>query len=91
MQTPSTTYRTPFQLLQGVHDWNGYVAALQMCDRWWSHRREWSVLGDDCSWQVTVRDLYEVATHEDWSELRDDDRRNLRQPDIAGQAVQPWI
>lgn len=77
MPTPNAPYRTPFQLLERVQDWTGYVAALEQCDRWWSHRREWSVLGDHCSWRVTVRDLHEVAAHEDWRELSCGDRRNL--------------
>lgn len=74
---PVTHVGTPIQLLEGVRDWKGYVSALNSCDRWWSDRRSWSVLGDRNSWRETVEVLYDVIGHEDWGELGEYDRRRL--------------
>jgi len=53
------------QLLKGVRDWKSYVAALEQCDGWWSNRRSWSVLADQCSWRETVEVLHDVVSHQD--------------------------
>ena len=67
----------PSELLQGVRDWRSYVAALQECDTWWSHRHSWSVLGEQCSWRETIAVLHDVLKWDDWGELGDYDRRRL--------------
>ena len=67
----------PKQLFQTVRDWRSYVAAVQQCNSWWSHRQSWSVLGERCSWRETIDVLQEVLKWEDWGELGDYNRRRL--------------
>ena len=74
---PNTVDLDPLQLLQGVGDWQTYVAALGQCDRWWSNRHSWSVLGDQASWRETVEVLHDVISHPDWSEIDQYDRLRL--------------
>ena len=68
---------TPMQLLEGVQDWGSYVTALHQCDGWWSNRRSWSVLGEQCSWRKTVEVLHDIIGQEDWGELGEYDRLRL--------------
>ena len=67
----------PSELLQGVRDWRSYVAALQQCDIWWSHRHSWTVLGEHSSWRETTAVLHDVIRCDDWGELGEYDRRRL--------------
>lgn len=67
----------PSELLQGVRDWRSYVAALQQCDTWWSHRQSWTVLGEHSSWRETIAVLHDVIRCDDWGELGEYDRRRL--------------
>ena len=71
------TFVTPMQLLEGVQGWRSYVTALHRSDGWWSNRRSWSVLGEQCSWRETVEVLHDVIRQEDWGELGEYDRRRL--------------
>ena len=74
---PVTIYSTPMQLLEEVDDWRSYVTALEQCDRWWSERNDWSVLGEPWSWSKIIQDLHYDVVQEDWRELSDDDRSCL--------------
>ena len=67
----------PSELLQGVRDWRSYVAALQQCDTWWSHRHSWTVLGEHSSWRETIAVLHDVIGCDDWGELGEYDLRRL--------------
>ena len=67
----------PLRLLEGIGNWRSYIAALQQCDRWWSNRHSWSVLGEQCSWRETVEVLHDVVSHPDWGELDQYDRQRL--------------
>ena len=73
---PVTVDSTPMQLLEKVDNWRSYVKALEQCDRWWSERHRWSVLGEQYSWNDTIQDLHDVV-QEDWRELSDDDKNRL--------------
>ena len=74
---PNTPDLTPLRLLEGIGNWRSYIAALEQCDRWWSNRHSWSVLGEQCSWRETVEVLHDVVRHPDWGELDQDDRQRL--------------
>ena len=74
---PVAVDSTPMQLLGKVDNWRSYVKALEQCDRWWSERHPWSVLGEQYSWSETIQDLHDVVKQEDWRELSDDDRSRL--------------
>ena len=75
---PAALNVTPLQMLQGVRDWGGYVAALEQCDEWWgAHPGSWSVLGDHRSWRETVEVLHDVVSQQDWGGLDEGDRRRL--------------
>ena len=67
----------PLQLLEGVSDWQSYVAALEQCDDWWSSRHSWSVLGEQSSWRETAELLHDVVAQPDWDELDQYDRLRL--------------
>ena len=67
----------PLQLLEGVGDWQSYVAALEQCDGWWSNRHSWSVLGEQDSWRETMEVLHDVIRHPDWGEVDEYDRLRL--------------
>lgn len=73
----SSPFLNPKQLFQTVGDWRSYVAALQQCNSWWSHRHSWSVLGERRSWLATIYGLHDVLASEDWGELGDYHRRRL--------------
>ena len=74
---PDTFDLAPMQLLERVQDWRSYVTAVHQCDGWWSNRRSWSVLGEQCSWRETVEVLHDVIRQEDWGELGEYDRLRL--------------
>ena len=74
---PLAVDSTPMQLLGKVDNWRSYVKALEQCDRWWSERHPWSVLGEQYSWSETIQDLHDVVKQEDWRELSDDDPSRL--------------
>ena len=67
----------PLQLLEGVSDWQSYVAALEQCDGWWSNRHSWSVLGEQSSWRETAEVLHDVVAQPDWDDLDQYDRLRL--------------
>ena len=67
----------PNQLFQTVGDWRSFVAALQQCNSWWSHRQPWSVLDERSSWLETIDVLHDVVTWKDWGELSGYNRRRL--------------
>ena len=67
----------PLQLLEEVGDWRSYVAALEQCDGWWSHRHSWSVLGERSSWRETAEVLHGVIAQPDWTELDQSHRLRL--------------
>ena len=67
----------PADLLQEVDDWRDYVDALEQCDRWWSTRFGWSVLGELYSWSETIQVLHDVVAHRDWRSLNDHERQRL--------------
>ena len=60
---PNSLDLDPLQLLEGVTDWQSYVAALEQCDGWWSNRHSWSVLGEQSSWRETAEILHDVVAH----------------------------
>ncbi len=67
----------PLQLLEGVTDWQSYVAAMEQCDDWWSNRHSWSVLGEQSSWRETAEVLHNDVAQPDWDELDQYDRLRL--------------
>ena len=67
----------PLELLEGVSDWQSYVAALEQCDDWWSNRHSWSVLGEQSSWRETAEVLHDVVAQSDWDELDQYNRLRL--------------
>ena len=67
----------PLKLLEGVSDWQSYVAALEQCDDWWGNRRSWSVLGEQSSWRETAEVLHDVVAQPDWDDLEQYDRLRL--------------
>ena len=74
---PNTLDLHPPQLLEGVVDWQSYVAALEQCDGWWSNRHPWSVLGEHGSWRETAEVLHDLVAQPDWNELDQYDRLRL--------------
>ena len=74
---PSTVDLDPLQLLEGVADWQSYVASLEQCDGWWSDRHSWSVLGEQSSWRETAEVLHDLVAQPDWNELNQYDRHRL--------------
>ncbi len=74
---PNTSDLDPLQLLEGVGDWQSYVAALEQCDGWWSNRHSWSVLGEQSSWRETAEVLHDIVAQPDWGELDQYDRLRL--------------
>ena len=74
---PNSLDLDPLQLLEGVTDWQSYVAALEQCDGWWSNRHSWSVLGEQSSWRETAEILHDVVAQPDWDELGQYDRLRL--------------
>ena len=74
---PNTPDLDPLQLLEGVGDWQSYVAALEQCDGWWSNRHSWSVLGEQSSWRETAEVLHDVVAQPDWDELDQYNRLRL--------------
>ena len=73
---PKSTDSTPLELLDGVQDWQGFLAALGQCDRWWRLRYDWGVLGEHSSWQATIQELHKCIS-DDWDELDEWGRRCL--------------
>ena len=74
---PITLDLDPLQMLEGVTDWQSYVAALEQCDAWWSHHHSWSVLGEQGSWRETAEVLHDVVAQPNWDELDQYDRLRL--------------
>ena len=74
---PNTLDLNPLQLLEGVTDWQSYVAALEQCDGWWSNRHSFSVLGERSSWRETAEVLHDVVAQPDWDKLGQYDRFRL--------------
>ncbi len=77
LRLPVTVDSTPRKLLEEVDGWRSYVAALEQCDRWWSERHAWSVLGEPCSWSETIQVLHDVVKQENWRTLGDYDKKRL--------------
>ena len=77
LRPPNTLHLDPLDLLEGVADWQSYVAALEQCDGWWSNRHSWSVLGEHRSWRETAEVLHDVVAQPDWGELDQYDRLRL--------------
>ena len=77
LRPPNTTNLDPLQLLEGVGDWQSYVAALEQCDGWWSNRHSWSVLGEQSSWRETAEVLHDIVAQPDWDELDQYNRLRL--------------
>ena len=67
----------PMTLLEQVTDWDSYFAASRECDIWWSNHYTWSVLGEPISWRHTIEVLRNILTHEDFTDLDDDDQRRV--------------
>ena len=75
-QEPPSLPDRPLTLLQGVTDWNGYLNALKLCDRWWVSRTDHSVLGKSSSWYDTIYQLRPIV-RQNWGEIEDDDGKRL--------------
>ena len=67
----------PLTLLQGVTDWNGYLDALEQCNRWWASRKGYFVLEETHSWYETISQLHHIVKQQNWSEIDDTDRKHL--------------
>ena len=72
----SEPLQTPLELLKQVDDWRSFVETLEQCDRWWSNRQRWSVLGEPQSWRETIQVLHHIV-REDWRELSNYNRKRL--------------
>ena len=72
----SEPLQTPLELLEQVDDWRSFVETLEQCDRWWSNRQRWSVLGEPPSWRETIQVLHHIV-REDWRELSNYNRKRL--------------
>ena len=66
----------PFGLLPQDGNWDVYLFALKNCDQWWTHRYDFSVLGETHSWHNTIQELNDIVK-KDWSGLGEYDRKRL--------------
>jgi HKD family nuclease len=68
----------PFHLMEKVHDWASYVAALKSCDAYWIEKGwGFSVLGESHSYYQTIYEGNKVVRSRDWSAFTKDDVKIL--------------